>query len=405
MSAPGAVDTSAAAPPQRVLVVASLTSSLVNFRLDLLEAMVARGHKVLAVAPDRDPAAEAALHAIGVGFVRIPMARASLSPAGDLRTLAALVRLIRRWRPDVLLPYTMKPIIYGLLAGRLAGVPDRFALVTGLGYVFGEGGGSRSRALVRRLSVVLYRIAMRGVRRVFVYNEADAGDVIGSRMISDPTRLIPVPGTGVNLARFPFRDLPPGPPVFLMIARLLREKGVTDYVEAARQLRVRRPDLRFQLLGPLDPNPTGLKRADVDAWVEEGAIEYLGETDDVRPFLAAATVFVLPTYYREGTPRTLQEAMAMGRPVVTTDMPGCRETVEEGRNGYLVPPRDPAALAEVLWRFVEDPALAPLMGREARRAVTERFDVRAINRLLLAQMGLDRTLTQPRMPVVQAAES
>jgi glycosyltransferase involved in cell wall biosynthesis len=201
--------------------------------------------------------------------------------------------------------------------------------------------------------------------------------------------VVQVGGSGVDLARFASAPLPPGPPTFLLIARLLRDKGVVEYVEAARRVRKRRPDARFQLLGPLDPNPAAISRAELEAWVAEGAIEYLGETRDVRPYLAKATVYVLPSYYREGLPRSIVEAMAMGRPIITTDAPGCRETTVDGQNGYLVPSRDSAALAAAAMRFADDPALAHAMGRRSRQIAEARFDVNRINAALLAAMRLD----------------
>lgn len=384
--------------PRRVMVIASLTRSLVNFRYDLLEAMVANGHAIHALAPDDDPETEARLAALGVAFTRIPMARASISPLGDLMTLHAIWRAIRRGRPDVVLAYTMKPILYGLLAARLAGCPGRYALVTGLGWAFGDHDAPTTRQrLTRRLaqglSRRLYRLALHDVCRVFVYNEADRRDIL--RLGAPPARVTPVAGTGINLQRYPEIPLPGRGPVCLMIARLLREKGVLDFVAAARLVRQRRPELRLQLLGPLDPSPTGLGQADIDRWVAGGDVEYLGETRDVRPFLAACSVFVLPTYYREGVPRTILEAMATGRAIVTTDQSGCRETVESGVNGYLVPPRDPAALAETLLRLVQEPGALARMGTASRRIAEQRFDVRAVNAALLGWMNLDGRSPDP----------
>jgi glycosyltransferase involved in cell wall biosynthesis len=377
-----------AAHAPRIVVIASLTGSLTNFRFDLLRRFRALGCEVHAFAPDDDPPAVALLEEIGVRFHRIPMARASVDPLGDLATLWAILVLLRRLRPSILLPYTMKPIIYGLLAGRLAGVPERYALVTGLGYVFGDGERSPRRALVRWASTRLYRAAMTGARRVFAYNDADARDILEARMIADPARLQLLPGTGVNLSRF--RPQPPseGPPTFLMIARLLREKGVLEFAEAAGRLRETCPDARFRLIGPLDPNPSGLSERAVRDLCAHNGVTYLGETRDVRPHLAEASVFVLPSYYREGVPRTLQEALAMGRPVITTDLPGCRDTVQAGRNGVLVPPRDAAALAEAMRAFIADPGMIARMGAEAARVAEERFDVRRVNDAICAAMDL-----------------
>ena len=372
---------------QRIAVVASFTRSLTIFRFELLKSMVGAGHEVIAFAPEDDEEVQRALASIGVRFVRIPMARTGLNPLADLRTLLVLWGHFRRLKPDTILPYTMKPIIYGGLAARLAGVPHRFALVTGLGHVFADAKPSRRMALLRHVAIQLYRLALAGTELVFVYNQADADEICRRRMVRSRADLELVPGTGADLDHF-LRSNPPLKPVtFLMIARLLREKGVVEFVEAARQLRRRRPEVRVQLLGPLDSNPSGLSQADIDAWSEEGVVEYLGETRDVRPFLAGCTVFVLPSY-REGMPRAVLEAMATGRAVITTDAPGCRDTVLEGQNGFIVPPRDHARLAEAMESFALEPELAIRMGQRSYELARERYDVHAINRQLLSAMAL-----------------
>lgn len=373
---------------RRIAVICSYTVSLVNFRFRLLKAMVDNGHEVIALGPEHDQPTIDTLASIGVRFVQIPMARAGLNPLQDLGTLRAMTARLREIAPDVVLAYTMKPIVYGLIAARLAGVRERHALVTGLGYVYSDEGADARRLTVRRIATMLYRIALRGDGRVFVYNDADDQDIRKGRMVSDLSRIVPVAGSGVDFAHYPASPVPEGPPVFLMIARLLREKGALDLVEAARRLKARGIEARVQILGPLDPSPLAISKAEVDAWNAEGAVEYLGETKDVRPYLKACSVYVLPSYYREGIPRSILEAMATGRAVVTADTPGCRDTVVEGENGYVVPPRDPAALAAALARFAEDPGLAARMGRRSLDFARERFDVEAVNRKLLGEMGL-----------------
>jgi glycosyltransferase involved in cell wall biosynthesis len=372
----------------KVLVLASYAPSLVRFRGDLIKAMAAAGHQVVACAPEEDDAVRRQLATCGVRYRTVPMRRAEVDVFADLRTLAALVRLLRSERPDLLLAYTQKPIVYGGLAAQLAGTPRFFAMVSGLGYAFTEGGGARRR-LVRAAVKTLYRLALRRADGVFVFNGDDCAEMARHGILRSGLPVVQVGGSGVDLSRFAPAPLPTGEPVFLLIARLLRDKGVVEYVEAARRVRKRRPGVRFQLLGPLDPNPAGVSKGELDAWIAEGAIEYLGETDDVRPYLAKATVYVLPSYYREGLPRSIVEAMAMGRPVITTDAPGCRETTIHGENGYLVPLRDPAALAVAAQRFVDRPELAHAMGRRSRELAEARFDVSRINAALLAAMGLD----------------
>jgi len=373
---------------RKIAVVCSYTVSLVTFRYQLLKAMVQNGHEVVAIGPEYHAPTIDALAEIGVSFVQVPMARAGLNPISDLQTLAALWAALRKLGPDVILCYTMKPIIYGLMAARLVGVKQRHALITGLGYAFSEGDNGSHRPLIKQVATWMYRIALRNGGRVFVYNDADDSDVRSGRMVSDVSRIVRVSGSGVDFGRFTASALPVGPPTFLMIARLLREKGVLEFVEAARSLRSRYPNARFRILGPIDPSPMAVSKNEVDRWVAEGVVEYLGETLDVRPYLAECTVFVLPSYYREGIPRSIQEAMATGRAVITADTPGCRDTVVEGENGFLVPPRDPASLAAAMARFIDDPALAARMGKRSVEIAHDRFDARAINRLLLREMVL-----------------
>ena len=376
-------------PPQRVLVVASLAWSLVNFRGALLADLVAAGHDVTAAAPENDPEIAALLTRMGVDYVQIPMQRAQANPLADLGTLAALVRLIRARRPDVILAYTQKPIVYSGLAARIAGEGRFFAMVSGLGHAFSDADAG-GRRLLRGVLARLYRLALGKAQAVIVFNSDDGAEMARHNMLPPGLKLVQVPGSGIDTARFAPAPLPSGPPVFLLVARLLVNKGLRDFVAAARLIRADCPDARFQLLGPADANPAGLPAAELAGWQAEGIIEYLGETRDVAPFLAGATVFVLPTWYREGLPRTILEAMATGRAVITTDTPGCRDAVSDGDNGYLVPVRDPAALARAMRRFIADPGLAARMGVRGRARAESRYDVVIVNRLLLETMDLDR---------------
>jgi glycosyltransferase involved in cell wall biosynthesis len=376
-------------PAKKIAVIASYSPSLVNFRLELLKRMVEAGHSVTAFAPEDDAAVRSTLKKIGIELIPIPMARAGVNPFEDVKTVSSLVREFRQLRPDLVIPYTMKPIIYGGIAARLAAVEKRCFLVTGLGHVFSDAAGASLRGrMIRALSVILYRRALSGAEVVFAYNEADVEDIRRYRMLESGREITLVPGSGVDLKHFDYTPLRNGKPVFLMIARLLRDKGVFDYVEAARLLRYRFPDAEFQLLGPFDPNPSAISRAEIDSWVAEGTIRYLGETRDVRPSIKDCSVFVLPSYYREGIPRSILEALSIGRPIVTTDLAGCRDTVEPGSNGFLVPPRDPKRLADAMSNFLVDPGLASTMSARSRMLAERKFDVHAVNRLLLERMQL-----------------
>lgn len=392
----------------KVLVLSSFAFSLVNFRGELLRALVRGGHEVVACAPDDDPDVARLLAAMEVRYLRVAMARASTNPLSDLRTLAAYVVLMRREAPDVVLAYTQKPIIYGGIAARIAGNRPFYALMTGLGYVFGEDGAARP--MLRRIVGMLYREGVRRARMIFVFNRDDRPDMLAHGIITEDTPVLQVPGSGVDVGHFARRPLPPGGPRFLMIARLMRDKGLFEFVEAARSLRRHWPEARFHLLGRIDAdNPTSVSEAEVQRWQAEGLIEYTPETRDVRPFIAASNVFVLPSYYREGLPRTILEAMAAGRAIITADMPGCREPVSHGENGLLVPPRNAEALAAAMERFLRDPDLAARMGAESRSRAERLYDVHHVNALMIKAMRLDGTapecadLAGPQLSYARAA--
>jgi glycosyltransferase involved in cell wall biosynthesis len=303
-----------------------------------------------------------------------------------LKALATLVVLARRVRPDVCLAYTIKPVIWGLLAAGLAGVRRRVALITGLGYAFtGEARGKR--ALVQWVARWLYARALRRATLVFFQNPDDRDDFVKLGLVAQSVPMVVLRGSGVDVEAFTPAALPDGPVQFLLIARLLGDKGIREYARAAAIVRQRHPEARFHLVGGLDPNPDALSENEVRGWVAAGDIIWHGALEDVRPAIAASHVYVLPSY-REGTPRTVLEAMAMGRPIITTDAPGCRETVRPGVTGFLVPVRDAPSLAEAMERYLDTPELIGPMGSAARNLVVEKYDVRKVNDRMLGAMGL-----------------
>jgi glycosyltransferase involved in cell wall biosynthesis len=348
--------------------------------------MVSRGHEVSASAADETPELVTALDAMGVRFEPVRLARTGMNPKGDLVTLAELTRLLHARRPDVFLGYTAKPVIYGCAAARLAGVPRVHALITGLGYSFIDQ-ASFGRRMLARLVRGMYRASLAQTTSVLFQNPDDRDQFYAEGMLARGHRSIITNGSGVDLGHY--EALPPvtQPLTFLYIGRLLREKGVVELAEAARIVKAQHPGARIQLLGPFDSNPAGLTPRDIDTWVAGGAIEYLGETRDVRPYLAKASVFVLPSY-REGTPRSTLEAMSMGRPVITTDVPGCRETVIPGETGLLTEVRNARALADAMLAFCRTPDRIPSMGRASRAYAERKYDVRRVNELILAELGL-----------------
>lgn len=380
----------AAVETDRKRVAAIITSnaySLANFRGPLIQEIISHGWRVFALAPDFDEKTRERMRRIGAEPIDISLERTTMRPLRDLADAVRLMLLLRRLRPQIVLSYFIKPVIYGSLAAWLARTGPRYALVPGMGYVFAAHEGGFRRRLLQDFVARLYGLAFKTCSRVFFQNSDDVAQFSKAGLL-DREKAVLLTGTGVDMARFS-----PAPPVvapirFLLLARLLRAKGIVDFVEAGRILRRRHPDIEIVLAGGFDPNPDGLTPEEVQAWVDEGAVRWLGHIDDVVPAIAMSSVYVLPSYYREGVPRSSQEAMAMARPVVTTDWIGCRETVEDGVNGFLVPVRNPTALAEAMERFVEDPSLIERMGRESRRIAEERFDVRKINARMIGVLGI-----------------
>jgi glycosyltransferase involved in cell wall biosynthesis len=371
---------------KRIVVLASLAESLISFRGPLLHALVARGHEVITCAPEPSPAIVEKLGAAGVICRQIPLDRQGLTPRRDLTTLAALVLLLRKLQPDIVLSYTIKPVIYGMLAARLAGVPQRYAMITGVGYAFM--GRSFKHRLTAAAALPLYRTSLAGAQRVFFQNPDDRALFERLRLIRRPEQVEMINGSGVDLEAFRPAPLPEHPS-FLLLARLLEDKGIREYAAAARIVRTRYPGVAFRLAGWFDDNPAALRRRELESWTAEGVIEFLGRLDDVRPAIAACAVYVLPSY-REGTPRTVLEAMAMGRPIITTDAPGCRESVRPDVNGYLVPVGDVRLLARAMERFLEQPELISTMGRASRELAVEKYDVHKVNAVILRAMGLEQ---------------
>lgn len=356
-----------------ILLSTNTSWNIVNFRSGLVRALVARGFDVVAASPVDTHVAR--LEQIGCRHVPLAMDNKGADPLKDSALFLRYLGLMRRERPDIYLGWTIKPNIYGSLAARLLGLPV-VNNVSGLGTAFLREGW------LTRVVKLLYRVAFRRSACVFFQNNDDRDLFVSSHLVRDEqTRLIP--GSGIDLNRFsptsPMHRAEHEGPVFILVARLLWDKGVGEYVEAARRVKARVPYARFQLLGFLDvANRSAVPREMVDGWVKEGVIEYLGQTDDVRPFIAAADCVVLPSY-REGTPRSLIEAAAMARPLITTDVPGCREVVDDGKNGWICRLKDAEDLADKFLRFTEASAERKLeMGRQSRLKVEREFDEKIV---------------------------
>jgi glycosyltransferase involved in cell wall biosynthesis len=369
---------------RRVLLLGSYAPSLINFRGRLIGALAERGYEVFAAAPDIDEATAARLRALGATPVPVVLGRTSLNPIAAWRSGRALRALVRHIAPDAMIAYTIKPVVLGAAAAKAAGVPRFAAMITGLGYAF-LGGLHPKRVAIRLAAMLLYRRALAASQLVIFQNEDDRRDFRRLRLLPAATPTLIVNGSGVDLGHFEPQPVP-DEVSFLMIARYLRDKGIREYGAAAARLKSEFPNVAVRLAGWLDESPDSIGRAELDSIVA-GGVEDLGQLSDVRPAIARSSVYVLPSY-REGTPRTVLEAMAIGRAIVTTDAPGCRGTVVEGENGLLVPPRDSDSLYRAMRRFVEEPGLAARMGAASLRLARDRFDVDAVNAAILRGMGL-----------------
>jgi glycosyltransferase involved in cell wall biosynthesis len=353
------------AAARTIVLSANSDWNIANFRTGLIRALRSEGYEPVVIAPV-DPAADSRMRELDVRRIEVKIDRSGVNPFRDLRLLQQYRRLLRWLRPAAYLSYTIKPNIYGSMAAASLGIPA-IPNVSGLGTAFIRGGP------LQQIVTRLYRLAFRRAPVVFFQNGEDRQLFVDRGIVrADQAQVLP--GSGVDLDRFTPVPIPVGPPVFLLVGRLLRDKGVIEFVDAARQLRGVLPGARFQLLGPIDAaNRTAITGLELDRWASEGVIEYLGTTEDVRPFIAAASAVVLPSY-REGLPRSLLEAAAMARPLIAADVPGCRDVVEDGVNGYLCTARDARSLASALRQLADlsrEQRLA--MGEAARRKVQERF--------------------------------
>lgn len=382
---------------KRFLLIASYAESLRGFRGPLIAALQSRGLEVHVAAPElpANSSLRAQLQSQGLQVHEYQLQRTGTNPVADLQSLWALWRLMRHVQPHYVLPYTIKPVIYGSLMAWLARVPRRFALVTGLGYAFQQesSSGFSLRLLIRSLVRALYKLSLKNSHVVFFQNPDDQALFRGQGILPADTRSVVVNGSGVDINQYILSAIPVGKigpaTTFLLIARLLGDKGVREYVEAARHIKIRYPETVFRLVGWIDENPDAIGEHELNGWITEGVVEYLGRLSDVRPAIADCSVYVLPSY-REGTPRTVLEAMAMGRPIITTDAPGCRETVVDGDNGFLVSVRSVNELAVAMQKFIVSPELVERMGKRSRAIAESKYDVNAVNAVMLDEMGISR---------------
>lgn len=378
----------------KFVIVANYLPHVLNFRGKLLEAITKLGYEIHILAPDlgSHPNEYKILNSLGYHLHSIPLQRTGTNPVVDIKTLIYTYKLLIKIKPDAILSYTIKPVVYGTLAAWLARVPKRFVLLSGLGYAFQNSDEKRRTTKLQRVVYALYKQSLSKATTTFFQNPDDLKLFNQLNLINSKNHTVVINGSGVDVSDFNVVDFPKDKegkikPSFLLVARLLKDKGIVEYVEAAKLVKQKYPQAEFHLVGWIDENPAAIDQSQLDKWVSSNVIQYWGKLDDVRPAIAESSVYVLPSY-REGTSRSVLEAMSMGRPVITTDAPGCRETVAQGKNGFLVPVKSINELANSMFSFIEDSSLIEKMGQASRAIAEEKYDVKKVNTHMIKEMKL-----------------
>jgi glycosyltransferase involved in cell wall biosynthesis len=359
----------------QVLIIGAYPNSIVGFRGKLIKKLVGSGHKVLVMTAAAEESIVDQVKELGADFQPYDVQRNGVNPIADIKTCWQLSLAIRKFNPDKILAYTIKPVIWGGIAAKLVSKAEFYALITGLGYAFTK--GTRLRNTVNLIVKSLYRFSLLSSKGIIFQNE-DNRSVFVNEKITPRNKTHRVFGSGVSLTHYNQSPLPKDGTVFLLIARLLGDKGIREYISAARLVKKKYPDVTFQLLGPEDSSPDKIPMEEIKQAERDKVIEYLGETSDVQPYLHNCHIYTLPSYH-EGLPRTVLEAMAVGRPILTTDAVGCRDTVIDNENGLLVPVKDEVLLSSKMIWFIENKSSWLGMGNASRKYATELFDVEKIN--------------------------
>ena len=365
----------------KILLIGTSPISLINFRKELIKSLIVNGHQVIVMVSKFTSTEVENIKNLGVEYIDYSVERNSLNPLADLKTLLNFIKVFTSENPDIVLAYTIKPVVWGGLASRLFKF-NFYALITGLGFAFQ--GDSFKRKFLTKLVVFLYKAALKKSKAV-IFQNTDNRDVFVSKGIVELSKTHVVNGSGVDLEKYNVESLPRGGIKFLCLSRLLGEKGLREYAEAAKIVKNKFPDVEFNLIGPEDSSPDAILLNEVDTWSDY--INYKGSTDDVRPYIKDSHVYVLPSYH-EGLPRSTLEAMSIGRPVLTTNAVGCKETVEEGINGFKVPVKSADELAKKMIWFIENDSQVKKMGVESRRMVEDKFDVHKVNEEMLKIMEI-----------------
>lgn len=358
----------------RILLIGNQSNTIILFRKRLIEKLVSLNHEVITFTMDNDPTNFEKIKSFGATPYLFQFSRSGMNPVSDLINTFRLARTIKSFRPDVVFSFFPKPVIFGTLASKLAGVKKIYSLLEGLGYCFTKCAepDSAKKKIVKKTQVFLYKLALPLATKVMFLNKDDSNELLQEHKIKVKNFEV-IGGIGVDLKNYNFHPVPHGTQHFTMVSRLLIEKGVREYVKAATIVKMKYPFVRFSIAGAFDDNPGGIPLKEYQQWIREGNIEFLGQISDIKNHLIQSTVFVLPSY-REGVPKSTQEAMAIGRAIITTDVPGCKETLVDNYNGFIVPPWDADKLAECMMRFIEQPEILITMGQASRKIAETEYD-------------------------------
>lgn len=367
----------------KIAVLSSHTASLFWFRMDMMKDFIKKGHTVIALGSEPEDEWKEKFKEHNIDYRQLSVERNGINPLKDLKTLKYLHHFMKVEKPDKIFAYQAKTIVYGSIAAKFNSISEVYPLVAGLGSIF-RGKGFKNQ-IVKTVMKVEYWLACKCSKKVFFQNQDDKNEFTQNGLIKSDKTVI-INGSGVNLKKFkptPF----PKEPAFLFIGRLIKDKGIIEYLEACKEVKAKHPQIRCLLVGPFDSNPSSLKQEELSPYIENGIIEYFGEQKDVRPFISQCSTFLLPSYH-EGTPKTVLEAMAMGRPIITSDAPGCRETVIDGLNGYLVKVKNVPDLINKMEYLIANKEMREKMGRESEKIAKNKYDVKIVNQTIMNVMGL-----------------
>lgn len=368
----------------KILVLSSHTPSLFWFRMEMMIAFLNKGAEVTAVGNEPECTWGPKFNSLGIKYRSIPVSRNGLNIFGDIKTFNALRKIIRIEHPDKIFTYQAKTIVYGILASHMENPSIlNYPLVAGLGSIFR--GTTRKSKILSIILSAQYKLAFRFSSKVIFQNHDDKNELLRRKLLKESQAEI-INGSGVNIEKFTVHPFPQTKAI-LYIGRLIRDKGILEYLELAKRIKHRHKDVRCLLVGPYDTNPSAITSKDLQPLIDSNIIEYFGEQSDVRPYINNCTVYILPSYH-EGTPKSVLEAMASGRPVITTDAPGCRSTVIHGQNGFLAPVKDVDQLEQYVLKILRDPNLAIELGNAGRQIAVEKYDVNKVNASIVTILDL-----------------